>query len=147
MNIKVNKILLLLVLIFWSFFSFNISEAWFFSDLAEDQKAKSPYCQWDWDCSLSSWIAITKWWINDIEKDQKASEYIQSMVWYVLKFISIVAVIYIIYAWFSLLTSAWDEEKQKKTKNIIVFVIIWIIVIWLASPILVWLINVLNQST
>lgn len=125
--------------------SLSSANAWFFDDLNDKTEPKSPYCQDD-DCSLEQWIKIVKSGINDIEKEQKASEYAQSIVSYLLGFITIIAVVYIIYAWFQVLTAAWDEEKVKKTKNIIVYVIIWIIIIWLASPIVAWLIDLLNAS-
>ena len=39
-------------------------------------------------------------------------------------FISVIAVIYIIYAGFQLMIGAGDEEKMKKTRSIIVYVIL-----------------------
>jgi type IV secretory pathway VirB2 component (pilin) len=60
--------------------------------------------------------------------------------------VTIVGVIYIIYAGFQLMTGGGDEEKLKKTKNIIVYVIIGIIVMWLAYPLMKFIIRLLNLA-
>lgn len=44
-------------------------------------------------------------------------------------FLWIVVVLMIIYAGFLALTSFWDEEKLKKTKKIIIYVIIWLLIL------------------
>jgi hypothetical protein len=41
-------------------------------------------------------------------------------------FIGLITVILIIYAWFLVLTGAWDDEKLKKAKSIIVYAFIGI---------------------
>lgn len=103
------------------------------------------YCQ-SGDCSLENWINIVKNNINNIEKQRTLSEYIQDVIKYLLTFTSIVAVIYIIYAWFKVLTSAWDDDSVKKSKTTIVSVLIWIVIIWLAYSIVSWLIWVVTTS-
>lgn len=105
-----------------------------------DSEVKNPYCQND-ECGLDQGINIAKAGINDIEKERSASEYAQDIVKYILSFITVIAVIYIIYAGFNILTWAGDEEKQKKSKDIIVYVLVWILVIWLSFPIVSWLIK------
>lgn len=121
---------LLLVSISFLFISNNTANAWIFSNT----KAEIPYCKWD-DCWLYEWIeAIEK--VEGIQTKEKASEYIQWIVKYILSFIALIGTIYIIYAWFTLLVSAWDEEKTKNTKNIIIYVIIWMMIIFLAGPII-----------
>jgi Type IV secretion system pilin len=62
-----------------------------------------------------------------------------------MSFLSIIAVIYIIYAGFQMMTGGADEEKTKKTKAIITQVIIGIIIMWLAYPIVKWTINLVNR--
>ena len=53
------------------------------------------------------------------------SEYIQDIVSYALTFITIIAVVYIIYAGFRLMVSTGDDaEKVKKTKDIILYIIV-----------------------
>lgn len=44
-------------------------------------------------------------------------------------FVWIIVVLMIVYAWFLSLTSFWDEDKLKKTKHIITYVIVWIIIL------------------
>ncbi len=44
-------------------------------------------------------------------------------------FVWIITILLIIYAWFLVLTSVWDEEKLKKAKNIILYIAIWITVL------------------
>jgi len=103
------------------------------------------YCQNN-ECSLEEWTKIVKNDINSIEKQRTLSVYIQDVIKYLLTFISILAVIYIIYAWFKILTSAGDDESVKKSKTTIVSVLIWIVIIWLAYAIVSWLIWVITMS-
>jgi hypothetical protein len=44
-------------------------------------------------------------------------------------FIWLIVVILIIYAWFMVLTSVWDEEKLKKAKSIIMYIAIWLFIL------------------
>lgn len=140
----ISKLLIILILSFWTL---NIStNAGFFDNLISDSQPKLDIkCDW-WDCNLQSWIENVKDSVNWIETDRTLSEYIQDIVVYILSFISIIAVIYIIYAWFRILTWAWDEEVLKKQKSTILYVIIWIAVIWLAYPITLFIINLLNST-
>jgi type IV secretory pathway VirB2 component (pilin) len=61
-------------------------------------------------------------------------------------FISIVAVIYIIYAGFQLMIGAGDEEKMKKTRQIILYVILGIMIMWLAYPIVKWTTELIKKT-
>ncbi len=78
--------------------------------------------------------SITSLWI---------SQFAQNIVAYILTFVSLIGVIYIIYAGAQLMLGAGDEEKLKKTRQIILYVILGIIVIWLAFPIVNWTIRLL----
>ncbi len=139
-----KKILLFLVLFSTFLSSFSFAKADPILDIFRDN-SDVIYCQDD-ECSLNKWTQIVKNDLKDIEKDRKASEYIQDVIKYLLSFVSIVAVIYIIYAWFNLLTSAWGEEWTKKSKTTIVSVLIWIVIMWLAYGIVAWLIKVVTIS-
>lgn len=45
-------------------------------------------------------------------------------------FVWVFVIIMIIYAWFLTLTSGWDEDKLKKSKSIILYIIIWIFILF-----------------
>jgi hypothetical protein len=62
-------------------------------------------------------------------------------------FVSLIAVLYIIYAGFQLMIGAGDEEKMKKTRQIILYVILGILIMWLALPIVRWAINLVTPGT
>ncbi len=115
-----------------------------YAGLFDNGNPTIPYCNGT-PCWLKDWVNEVRAWVIDMETNRWFSDYIQDIAIYVLSFISIIAVIYLMYAGFIVLTSAWDEEKLKKTKSIIIYVIIWIIIIWLAWPILSWLLGVLNN--
>jgi PKD repeat protein/type IV secretory pathway VirB2 component (pilin) len=78
--------------------------------------------------------------------DKALSVFAQDIVRTFLGFISIIAVIYIIYAGFQLMTSGGDEEKTKKAKNIILYIILGIIIMWLSYSIVNWTIRLLGYS-
>lgn len=134
-------------IILFTIFSLSIFSFFYNSSQALDIFTDSNeiiYCKNSDDCSLEKWTQIVKNWINDIEKNRQASVYIQDVVKYLLTFITIIAVIYIIYAWFKVLTSAWNDDEVKKSKTTIVSVLIWIVIIWLAYSIVRWILLVIN---
>lgn len=103
------------------------------------------YCD-SWECSLEQWVEYASW-VEWVVTSWTASAYIQKIVVYVLSFLKLLAVLIIIYAWFNMLTAAWDEDKAKKSKTIIVFAIIWLLIIFLAWPITTFVIDVLTWAT
>jgi len=68
---------------------------------------------------------------------------IQSWIAVITTLLYIIAVIVILWAGFQILTAAWDEEKTKKWKTIIIQAVIWLLVIFIASSIITWVINAL----
>lgn len=124
-----------------SLYSFSIS------DLFEDDTWEIPYCRedenWNSECWINEWVGEVKnieWMVTD----QKFSEYSQWIVAYILGFIYLVAIALIIYAWFNILTWVGDDEKVKKSKKIIFFVVLWILIIFLANPLIIFVENILN---
>ncbi len=95
----------------------------------------------DW---LTRWIKKVKDTIPIIEKDKPFSEYIQSLVVWILSFLSLIALIYIIWAWLNIMISWWDDDKMKNQKKTIISVIIWIVVIWLAYSMVITIFKWLN---
>lgn len=81
-----------------------------------------------------------KWWNDNLEKT------VENVFTYLLTFLYLVSIILAVYAWFVILTSAWNEDRVKKWKSILVFVAVWIIIIFLASTFIRWLIKVLQSD-
>lgn len=125
------------------FSSLGIANAWiFWGDRVEVQ-----YCN-DSECWLTEGINLVSWSLSDswIVTNGTASEYIQKVVAYLLGFLYVIGVIIIIYAWFNMLTASWDEEKFKKSKTIIIYVIIWFVIMYLAGAIVRFILATFNQS-
>jgi len=143
---KLFSRILSVVLLFWiGLFWVNTNA---FSILELDDRWSIPYCQWDdkEKCSVEWGIKETES-ISSVVTDQKASEYIQKIVSYILTFTAIIAVLYIIYAGFNILTGSGDEEKMKKSKSIITYVILGIVIMFLAYSIVTFIFEVLDRNT
>ena len=141
---KIYSKILLLIIISFSFFNASHSDR---KDIFDINWTRIPYCHDDDECWLEEWIDVVEHSLDDIETERSASEYIQDIVKFLLWFIYLVAVILVIYAWFNLFTWLWDEEKAKKSKTMIIYVIVWILIIFLAGPIVEFVLNVLNTWT
>ena len=108
---------------------------------------KIKYCNAKWKCWLNAWIEEVKknlW--DEIVKDKTASEYIQNIVKYLLWFVTLIAVIYVIYAWFRILTSNGEDDTIKNSKKTIMYVIIWIVLIWFAYSIAYWATTIWEEA-
>ena len=132
-----KKILLFIFMFIWLSFSSSLEASWF-SELMAWSEPKTHFCR-NWECTLEKWLDIIEWWLEWIEKERSASQYVQDVVIYILSFVSIISVIYIIYAWFNILIWWWDEEKMKKSKQIIIYVIIGLVIMWLAYSIFLFI--------
>lgn len=143
---KILKILLIIFCIIISFdklYARSVLED--IEDLFKDKKPEIHYCQEEWECGLEKWIESLKK-IEDLETNRSFTTYAQDVIKYLLWFIYLVAVIIIIYAWANILTWAWDEEKMKKSKSMILYVAIWILVIFLAWPITDFILKILEAT-
>ena len=87
----------------------------------------------DWSSTRSS--------ISNSEGGQSVFE---AFFGYIIWLFYFIAVIYWVYAWFLIITAWWDEEKVKKWKTGIINVAIWLVVIFLASSIINWIVQVLQ---
>ena len=134
----------ILVSLILSVLLFSWVSAGFFDAFIGDGAPDIRICN-DGECGLQEGVDIVKDGINGIETDRSFSQYIQDIAIYIISFISIVAVIYIIYAGFQILIWNGDEEKMKKSKQTILYVIIGIIVIWMAWPITRFIIGIINN--
>jgi PKD repeat protein len=93
---------------------------------------------------LQSGVDVTGKLTNWLITQKPISEYAQDIIKYLMSFISIIAVIYIIYAGFSVMIGGGDEEKVKKAKNIILYVVVGIIIMWLAYGIVKLTLNIVT---
>lgn len=71
---------------------------------------------------------------------------IQDIIAWIMGFLYVLAVLFGIYGWILILTAAGDEEKVKKWKTVIINVIIWLIVIFLVSTIINWIISLFASN-
>ena len=100
------------------------------ADLFNDNNNHSThYWEWAW---INEWINSVWSAVNWLVTDRPFHVYIQDVVIYILSFVSVIAVLYLIYAWFVLFTAAWDDEKVTNTKKIILYVLGGLLIIWLA---------------
>ena len=60
-----------------------------------------------------------------------------------LSFVTIIAVIYCLWAGFQIMTAGGAEEKVKKGRQIIIQVGIGIVIMWLAYAIVTWIVQAL----
>ena len=134
-----RKILIIFILMI-SFLHVNASSLF-------EEKSSVIYC-WNWtsECSLDEWTKIVKNNIDWINTNQSFVDFVQDIVAYILTFISLIAVLYIIYAWFSILVSWWNDEVQKKQKKTIFSIIIWIVLIWLSYTIVNFIVDLAQQG-
>ncbi len=141
----ISKLLIAFILLFW-ILSINTSFG-SFKNIFNNSKPDVHIDCWGWNCDIDEGVKIVKNTVTGIEKERSFSQYIQDIAAYLLWFISIIAVLYIIYAWFRILTGAWEEENLKNQKKTVIYVIIWMAVIWLAYPIVQFVIDVLNSPS
>jgi len=67
---------------------------------------------------------------------------LNSMLWYVVGLLYFVAVVFALYGGFQILTAGWDEEKVKKGKTSLINAVLGLIVIFLASNVISWIMSI-----
>lgn len=72
---------------------------------------------------------------------ETADQAVQTLIVRFAQFLTIIAVVYLLWGWFNILTAGWDEEKVKKWKTVIIQSLIWLVVIWIASSVVGWLLT------
>lgn len=68
-------------------------------------------------------------------------ETLDSILGYLVWLLYLIAVVFALYAGFQILTAGWDEEKVKSGKTTLINAVIGLIVIFLASQIVNWIIG------
>jgi len=72
---------------------------------------------------------------------ENADQAIQTIITNLVAFLYILAVVYALWGGFNILTAAGDEEKVKKGKTVIIHALVGLVVIWLASSVVQWLLG------
>jgi len=103
---------------FWMFLSDASAGCDWWFNFSNQCDIQPPYCPNQNDCSIDKWVDVTGKLTNGLITQKPISEYAQDIIKYLMSFISIIAVIYIIYAGFSVMIGWGDEEKSEKSKNI-----------------------------
>ena len=85
------------------------------------------------------WTVINQ---NLVGSANTADVVIQNWVATITTFLYIIAVIVILWAGFQILTASGDEEKTKKWKTIIIQAVIWLLVIFIASSLVNFILTV-----
>lgn len=130
-----------LLMLIATLLTFNSSvQAWLFGDILKDEQ-EIGICK-DGECGLGNGIEAIKN-IKDIETERSASVYLQDVLVFVLSFLGIIAVIYVIYGWFLVFSSGWDDERVGKWKKVITYALFGILVIFLAYSVVLWFIKLL----
>ena len=140
-----KKISIIFIILF-SFFSFwiNYTKAAWPTGGREEERVWNVYDMFT--DGLKEWFKKVKDTVTIVEKDKPFHKYVQDLVVWILGFLSLIALVYIIWAWLNIMISWSDDEKMKAQKKTIFSVIIWIIIIWLAYSIVLTLFKWLNNE-
>jgi len=100
---------------------------------------------------VSAWDANTLFWEDKVNTELNAGWndfvfIVDNMFWYLLWLLYFVAIVFAIYGWFMILTSWGDDERVKKWKNIVIYMVLWLIVIFLWSIIVNWIIDLMSSK-
>lgn len=101
------------------------------------------YCS-DGKCTIQDSTTAVSSAVGTLMSKKKIEVFVADTVKYFLSFVTLISVVYFIYAGFQLMTSGGDEEKAKKTRKIMVYVIAWIVLIWMAYWLVLIIINTLT---
>ncbi len=107
---------------------------------------KIQYCQ-DGSCSLSGSVSATENLADGLFTKKTLANFAQDIIKYFLGFVTLIGVIYVIYAGFQLMTGGWDEETVKKARKTIIYVIAGIVLMWLAYALVSIIITALTKTT
>jgi hypothetical protein len=66
---------------------------------------------------------------------------LQNWLTYLVWFLYFVAIAMMIYWAFLIITAGWEEDRVKKGKTILIQAVAWLIVVFIANSIIVWLIQ------
>ena len=116
---------------------------WSWSSSSCGSATSIPYCQGT-SCDPDNAKKAVDKATNGIFIQKTAAQYAVDVVRYLLWFVTLVGVIYVIYAGFQLMTGAWDDEKVKKARQTIIYVIVGMVIMWLAYSLVTLILWVLR---
>lgn len=90
--------------------------------------------------AINFWEGNVQWGLKG--SDNTADIAIQNIISNIMVFLAIVAVAIMLWGGFNILTAAWDEEKVKKGKTILIQAGLGLVVIFLANSIIQWLLGI-----
>ena len=76
-----------------------------------------------------------------------ADNAVQVLITNAIGFLYLIAVVFALWGWFNILTAGGDEEKVKKGKTILIQAAIGLVVIFLASSIVQWIVGSILGTT
>lgn len=100
--------------------------------------------------TASDMVWAVNFWLERVDDSLKGSDInttegivsgVVNLVSYLVGFFYLIALVFGIYAGFLIMTSGWEEDRIKKWKNIFIYVIVGLIVVFLASTIIGFVIN------
>ncbi|GAB0174804.1 MAG: hypothetical protein HHAS10_06830 [Candidatus Altimarinota bacterium] len=114
---------------------------WFQFTCSQTDPAQIETCS-NGTCTIQGGATVASNAVGDLLSKKKIEVFVADTVKYFLSFVALIAVVYFIYAGFQLMVSGGDEEKAKKTRKIMIYVIVGIILIWVSY----WLVAIVINS-
>ena len=105
--------------------------------------------------TLSLWVSYVNALDADVTKDATTWDNLTDggfintldlMLWYIVWLLYFIAVLFGLWWAFQILTATWDEDKVKKWKTTLINAVIGLIVIFLVSQIIRWIINIMSSG-
>lgn len=101
------------------------------------------YCKSGQNCNLEWGINQVKTNVNGIVTNQTFSEFVQDKVVFLMGFVTLIAVLYIIFSGFKILTAGGDEKAQEGAKKTIISIFLGMLLMWLSYAIVKFIMDVL----
>ncbi len=124
--------------------TYSANTCWWGFTCNQGDPANIPYCPSGGDCTIQKGADQVSAVVGPLFSKKTISAFVSDTVRYFLSFVSLIAVVYFLYAGFQLMTSGGDEEKAKKTKKIMIYVIAGILLMWVSYWLVAIVIGVLN---
>lgn len=105
--------------------------------------------------AASDIVGAVNFWLDKVDSNLKWTEItsidgavndVTNAIAYLVWFFYLIAVVLGIYAGFLIMTSAGDEERVKKWKNIFIYVLVGLIVVFLASTIISFVVRAFDSE-